>query len=221
MQFIADIGNFLGTLQTADLVGGLVVTGAILVIVKDWRIALLALAVQYILVASLLATLVPPQIALMRVVAGALAAAILYITARRTAPDTRTLSRQERAALPPPFLIGWPFRAVSLVMVGVSAIALTGVTNFLSVPALFWLVSLWLMGTGLLILALTRDVIRFGLGLMTFDAGFGALYLVIDTGLAVFGVLLIADLLIALTVAHLASAPQMKPTRTRRRRGES
>jgi hypothetical protein len=104
-------------------------------------------------------------------------------------------------------------------MVGVSAIALTGVTNFLSVPALFWLVSLWLMGTGLLILALTRDVIRFGLGLMTFDAGFGALYLAIDTGLAVFGVLLIADLLIALTVAHLASSPQMKPTR--RRRGES
>ena len=218
MQFISDIGKFFGTLQTADLVGGLIITGAILVIVADWRLALLALAAQYILVASLMTTLVPSPIAIMRVLAGALAAAILYITARRTVPDTRGMSPEERAAVSPLFLIGWPFRAVALVMVGVSAIALTGATNLLGVPALFWLVSLWLMGSGLLIVALTRDVIRFGLGLLTFDAGFGALYLAIDSGLAVFGALIAADLLIALAVAHLAGTPLAKPTR--RRRGE-
>ncbi len=218
MPSLSDIARFFSTLQTIEIVGGLAITAALLVLISDWRLSLLAFAAQYVLIASLLSTLVPPQIALVRVIAGALAAAILYITARQNAQLGRRARREQRLQLPPPFLIGWHFRAVALVLVAVTVIALTEATILLTVPVLFWLVSLWLMGSGLLIVALTRDVFKYGQGLLTFTAGFGALYLALDSGLAIYGALNTADLIIALALAHLAGAPFVNITR--RRRGE-
>lgn len=216
MPSLTDIARFFASLQTLEILGGLALTAALLVLLSDWRISLFALAIQYVFIAALLSTIVPLQIALIRVIAGALAASILYITARR---NDHLARRTRRAASASAFLIGWHFRAVALVMVGVTVISLSNTTNLLNVPILFWLVALWLMGTGLLIIALTREVFKLGLGLMTFSAGFGALYLALDSTLAIFGALCFADLLIALTLAHLAGAPA--PQVKQRRRGES
>ena len=218
MPSLNDIALFFASLQTIEILGGLALTAAVLVVVSDWRISLFVLAVQYVFVASLLATLMPLQLALLRVISGFIAASMLYITARRTYASARTTTERAHSSA---FLIGWHFRAVALVMVAVTVISFVNTTNLLNVPVLFWLVALWLMGTGLLIIALTRDVIKHGLGLLTFSAGFGALYVAFDAGFIIFGALNMLDLLLALGLSHLASLPRRHAWRIRRRHGES
>jgi hypothetical protein len=116
------------------------------------------------------------------------------------------------------FLIGLPFRIVAVVLVGVSVIGFSSQFTLLNAPLLFWVTSLWLCATGLLLMAITRDALKLGMGLLTFTSGFGILYLSIDLSLLIYGLLVLTDLVIALAVAHLASAAA---TNTARRRGEA
>lgn len=216
MPTLGDLARFFAALPTVETLLGLAFTAAILVLVSDWRLALLTLAVQYVLVGVLLSTVVRLEIALVRIVEGVMAASILYLAARRAARMSRNMRRSAR---PPAFLISWPFRAVSLVMVAATVVTLATQITFFNTPTLFWLLGLWLMGAGILIAVLTRDVITLGLGLLTFTGGFSSLYLLIDPGLPVYGFLNVLDLLIALGVAHLAAVRE--PERPRRRQGET
>ncbi len=214
-------------MSSADIVIGLAVTTAILVLVGDWRLSLIALAAQYVLVTALLATVVQFQVAMVRLIGGGLVAVMLYVTAQRVrrgwirrarnagwtnAADIAALFERE------PFIIGWPFRLVALALVAVSVTSMGTQFLFPNTTLLVWLVSLWLCTVGLLLMVITRDALKLGMGLLTFTMGFGALYLSIDPSLLFFGMLLISDLVIALGVSHLASAPAQAGTR---RRGES
>jgi hypothetical protein len=119
-----------------------------------------------------------------------------------------------------PFIIGLPFRVIVLALVGISVITASSQFPFPNAPLTFWLVSLWLCSTGLLLVAITRDALKVGIGLLTFSAGFATLYLAIEPNLVFYGLLLISDLVVALAVAHLASAP-VRSRGSSRRRGES
>ena len=83
MISLSDLARFFATLTAADVLIGVTVTGAILILISDWRLSLLAFTVQYLLIAVLQSTLVPLEVATVRMIAGALVAMILYISARR------------------------------------------------------------------------------------------------------------------------------------------
>ncbi len=227
MPTLGDLASFFASLTTAEILVGLLVTASILVLVSDWRLSLMAFAVQYLLITVVLSTIVQLEVATVRLIGGALVALMLYITARSIRSTRMRRARQqgwtnvaeiaslfERA----PFVIGLPFRLMAVVLVAVSVLSASAQFAFPNAPLLFWLVSLWLCSIGLLLIAITRDALKLGMGLLTFTSGFGVLYLSIDPSLLFYGLLVISDLVIGLAVTHLATAPVQMAAR---RRGET
>lgn len=224
MPSLDDLARAFASVSTNELLLGLLASVAVLMLVADWRVSLLALAAQYILVAILLSTLIPLQIAAVRLIAGGMVATMFYITARRVNSRKR---RQQRAPEKMPFLdepvrgVFWmnlPFRVVALVLAALSVIALSGQFVLLNAPALFWVTGLWLALGGLVTIALTRDALKLGMGLLFFTSGFGVIYLSIDNSLLIYALLVISDLVIALAVSHIATVPAQAEGR---RRGEA
>jgi hypothetical protein len=227
MISLSDLAKFFATVTAFDVLLGVAVTGGILILIPDWRLSLLSLAVQYLLITVLLTTLVQLEVATVRMIAGGLVALIFYISARRI---RSSLSHQasalglkdvEEFSSPfnrEPFIIGLPFRFIAFVLVAVVVITASAQFPFPNTPLLFWVVSLWLCSIGLLLVAITRDALKLGMGLLTFSGGFGILYLAIEPSLLFYGLLVILDLVLALCVAHLTSAQVRGGTR---RRGES
>jgi hypothetical protein len=227
MISLSDLGRFFATLTAADVLIGVAVTGMMLILISDWRMSLLAFTVQYLLITVLLSTLVQLQVATVRMIAGGLVALMLYISARRIhsgwvrrarAAGLKNDGEIEALFRREPFVIGLPFRFIAVVLVAVSVITIAAQFTFLNTSLLFWLVSLWLCSIGLLLVAITRDALKLGMGLLTFSAGFGILYLAIEPSLLFYGLLVISDLVLGLAIVHLAGAPVRVVAH---RRGES
>ena len=61
---------------------GLLVTASVIAVVREWRFALWALLIQYVLIGLLHLRLLTPQLALLRVLSGVLVCPMLYWAAR-------------------------------------------------------------------------------------------------------------------------------------------
>ena len=205
----------MSSLSEFSILLGLTLTAAIILLVPGWRFALVALVLQYLLAAFLLTTFVSFPVAIVRAVSGFFAAAIVWITLRQ-AEQAERLSRMDpndkmllRAAArlyaPQIFHVGFPFRLIAVVFVTVSITGITASMSFLGLPAHILFGALWLMAAGILISVLSRDVPRVGFGILLFTSGFCILETAIEGSLFLYGLLNIADLLLALVVAHLAS----------------
>jgi hypothetical protein len=216
MPSLEDLARAFTAVTTLQLLVGLLLCVAIVVVLSDWRISLLALAVQYLLVAVLLSTLIPLQIAAVRMIAGGLVATMFYITARRVKPLRRRQRGQidplREEELPPieealrgVFWMNLPFRVISLALVAISVIALSTQFVLLNAPTVFWVTGLWLATGGLVTVALTRDALKLGMGLLFFTSGFGVIYLSIDNSLLIYALLgvFIAGLMIGRTPEYL------------------
>ncbi len=185
---------------------GLIITGASIVLVSDWRLALFALCFQYVLLMLLLATVVQFQVAAVRLFAGAMATIILYLTMRNRVERVRRARDKETAEpLPPVFIVEFPFRLIAVGLVVVAIIGFSSSMTFLDLPSNLLFGSLWLIAMGLLVAMVSRDALRLGLGILVFTGGFSILDTAIERSLLLYGVLNIADLLIALVVSHLAT----------------
>jgi hypothetical protein len=213
MPTLTDIARLFLTVSAFQILIGLILTASFILLVADWRYTLIALVGQYALITVFLAEWMPLQVAFVRLIAGGLVAVILYVTARRMHP-----AREEESVSRATFIIGAPFRAVAIVLVVISVIPISSQLSLARVEATVLAVGLWLMAMGLVTIVMTRDVIKLGVGLVTFTMGFGALYTAMENSLAVFGLLNIVDLILALAIAHVAGAPL--PTEPRQRRGE-
>lgn len=204
-------------LTTLAVVGAILAT-ATLVVVANWRVTLGALALEYLCAAGLLATAAEGSTALVKLLVGGLAIAILGLTAWQinggVAPD-HTLSpslptpvwldpRQWRQTVLP---TGLPFRVMAALMVNVCAFYLAqrpeAVLPELVGKPLINGVGYALMASGLLNLGLTEKPLPTGLGLLTFLIGFELLYAQIESALAVTALLAIVQLGIALTTSYL------------------
>jgi hypothetical protein len=223
---LPDLSPFIGT----NILIGLVGAAALIVLVADWRIALFALLAQYLLTALMLAGMVPPSIALVRIISGAFAAAILYFTFRRAADNYRQALREaeddaarrvvERLYQVQVFVVGLSFRIFALALIAVGIIGVASSMSFLGLSADIMFSGLWLIATGMLVAILSRDVLRLGLGILLFTSGFVILETATESSLLLYGLLNISDLLLALVIANLAALPP-DPNSLRRRRGES
>ncbi len=202
----------LESISDLSILIGLIVTAACIVLIADWRLALFALAAQYVLLALLLTRIVQPQVATVRVIAGGLAAAILYLTMRRRDEESRAARRGRmdgeiaQAASPiPVFIVSFAFRMSAVALVAVTLVGFAGSMTFLDLAPYVLFSSLWLMAIGIVAAMFSRDVLRLGIGILVFTGGFSILDTAVEGSLFLYGLLNIADLLIAVVVAHLAT----------------
>jgi hypothetical protein len=219
----------LETLLTASLLAGLVITAAFVIAFSDWRLALFALAAQYVLAAILVLDLLPYPLPLVRVISGTLALVIFWITFRQRssayrramaqAPDDAALAAADRRYHPGIFVAGFLFRLLALTLVAMGILGISSSMSFLGLPADILFGALWLISAGILVAIVSRDVLWLGLGILMLTSGFTILETAMEASLLLFGLLNISDLLLAVVVAHLSALPVFG-VGPRRRRGE-
>ena len=179
----------------------LAVTSIGILVSRDWRWSIAALAIQYVGVFLMVAIYWPFGMAVIKLVVGWMAAAALGITQ----------IGQKR------FLIehSWPawrtFRLIAAVLVLLLVFSVSPqISTWLPINHLPVLEGgLTLMGVGMLQLGMTARPFRASLGLLTLFAGFEILYAAVESSLLVAGLLAVINLGMALVGAYLlTNAPE-------------
>jgi uncharacterized MnhB-related membrane protein len=202
---LPDVLAKLSFLVTAPAIVGLVITASLIVVIRDWRLSLAALLVQYVLAGLLLTRLIHPQVALTKVLIGDLVCVVLYLTARLVSEgeeasedSPRLPSIKGETSLP-----DFAFRLLAALFVGLAAYSLSARYPLPEVPADIGFACYWLASQGLLVLMLADEPLRAGMGLLTLITGFELFYSMLERSLSVVGFLGIANFLIALAIAYL------------------
>ncbi|HEY90082.1 MAG TPA: hypothetical protein G4N98_10205 [Thermoflexia bacterium] len=188
----------LSALASGSAVWGVFLAGAVIYLIAEWRIRLLAFLAQYFFIGILFTRLFSerPEMALLKTLVGWLVCGALYLSARIRQ------DAQERQAV-----FHWaadlPFRAVALAMMTVVAYlaaqryALPFVTGELALTT-FLLVSL-----SLLFIGTEQDVVIVGIGVLNLLTALDIFYSVQDPGLLVAGLLIVVSLLASLAISYL------------------
>jgi hypothetical protein len=210
MDTLQDIFLTLTALSHLELMLGLLVTGTVIIALDGWRLNLWALIAQSVLVAVLLARVIPAEVALIKIIVGGMACLILYLTARRAYGGSETAATrangQTPTAGPDVFSMNLWFRLLVALLAGVVSTALGDKHPFVDQPLGISQACYWLIGIGLVIVVLSRDPFKVGLGLLTFQAGFGILLATFEQSLSVAALVGVVHLLTALAIAYLTSA---------------
>jgi len=201
----------LGFITRELAIVGLFLTGGLIVVVRDWRVSLLALLGQYLLAGLVLSRLVLPEVALIKVLIGALICPMLYLAARQAGWGAGRHG-PPGAARREEFPAGPAFRLLAVTLMGLLAMALSQSYPLPVVPTGVGLASYWLMLIGLLILMLTEHPLKAGQGLLTAIIGFELLYTSIERSLAMVWMLAVVNLLLALAIAYLIVARDIGPS---------
>ncbi len=210
------IWDWLFSLPLLELVLGLVVTSALLLILEERRLSVFVLGVQY----ALLAFLVGPQLyrplTLVRLAAGLFVCSMLYLTAGHV--------QNALYGLLPPMSPRWTWKSPGVMLLRVLSLTGFGLVFRLMVVALGSLVAYglwrnypisailpeinlavyWLMSMGLLIILTGSEPLRMGLGMLTFMGGVEALYLLLEQSFMVTGLMSAVDIVLALAIVLAA-----------------
>ena len=186
-------------------------TASLLLIARDWRLAIGAVAAQYALAAVLFAQVIPPAVAGVKLLVGLLSCLILLLSALRAAArppgaasgpgELASLLSVRNSSLP----TGLPFRIVAALIVGLSTWAASSRPENL-LPGVSRDVSLAVIALGamsLLVLALTEAPLEIGLGLLTLLTGFELFYHAVEPSLSVIAMLAMAHFGIAMVTGYL------------------
>ena len=98
------------------------------------------------------------------------------------------------------------FGFLAVVLVALTAYAVASVVPLPELPRSLTAVCYVLMGLGVLLLGLSQDPVRVGLGLLTFLSGFDLFYVALEPSLVVTGLLGSISFVIALGMAYLRTA---------------
>ena len=178
-----------------------------ILLVKNWRWMTGLLALQYIGVLSLVSISWPVEIAVVKLVAGWMAAAVLFLTYANI-PDS-TAEMQNELSFPEIF-----FRGFTALLIGISMYSLVPVALrwFLGATPQQTLGGLLLLGLGLLQLGLSREAIRIVIGVLTVISGFEILYATLEASVLMTGLLAILNIGIAFVGAYLLLASYLEET---------
>lgn len=199
---------------------GLFFTAGLLILLRGWRMSLLALLVQYFVLGLWLAKLYRPEMLLLKTLTGAVVVAMTYLVAaeaqwgtRRSppAPDDAPLGDGEvepPTNLPPSLLVGPGFRLTAVVLAFATAYGLT--INY-PLPDLGLDVNLafyWLCTAGLVCLMISRDAVYAGLGVLCLISSLDLFYVaMVDIpDVVILGLLAGMSLFAALVVARSTDA---------------
>jgi hypothetical protein len=178
----------------------ILVTSVGLLLIRDWRLSIIFLAVQYLGMFMLVLQHWPLGMASVKMVAGWMAAAILGMT--RSGLSTPGVDEESV----------WPrgrlFRLFAAAIVGLIVSASTPGVSTIMADAGFAVTggSLLLIGMGLLHLGITVSILRVTIGLMTVLSGFEILYSAVEGSVLVAALLAIINLGLALAGSYLLIA---------------
>jgi hypothetical protein len=195
------------------------VAAAVIVVVGDWRVSVLALALQYLLAGLLFVDVLDPRLAIIKLFIGLFICLILYITARQvnwgrlpvdiTKAEAVQL-RDERQIRFGSFLLptSLPFRLFLVLMMALVVWVLAQRPEYRLpvVPEHVNLAVLALAGMGLLGASLTSEPLKAGMGLLMFLSGFELLYSALDQSVTMLALLSAAEMAVMLVLAYLTQA---------------
>lgn len=216
MADFAQLLALLAQLAAAPLLTGLVATSLIAVTLRNWRITLPALIVQYVIVGVMLARVTQPAVALITPLAGALIALSLSIAAQRA--DNERASRGESIAIERVRHVAWrsvPAQVLLRAVAGslVLTVAFGAALNF-PLPGNARELALGayvLLACGVLIVAISSEALNSGIGLLMMISGVELAYTPVEPSLSV-GILLgLMNLLAGVAVAYLTLADATAP----------
>jgi len=179
-------------------------TSILILVIRDWRYCIAALALQYVGVFLLINAFWPIEMAVAKMVAGWMAGAILGIAMTSI---TETWRESEKS-----IKFGLIFRitAAGILLLTVTSLILHSESWLSMVSISIRWASFILLGMGLLQLSLTTHPFRIIIGLLTSLSGFELIYAAIETSTLVTGLLAGVNLGLALVGAYLLIAPTME-----------
>lgn len=187
-----------------------VVTATALLIHLNWRLSLLALAVQYVAVFLLVTGNWSVGMALVKLISGWIADAVLVMALLGQPEQVNPLTGNRQFFIAP-LLALRVFYLLTAVLVGLTALSL-GSPLSAEIPQVNYyqaVCSLFLCGIGLLQMGFTSQPLRTILGLLTALSGFEILYASVESSALVAGLLALVNLGLALVGAYLLQAPYM------------
>jgi len=198
--------EILGQLQFISqeiLLLGLIVTAGTILVTRDWRLLILALLLQYILVGLILSRLVRPDIAVLKIMIGAFICPILFLSARQVAFSTSSVPPIIQQEWRNPAATGWIFRLLTALVMLLVAITLSEMFALPGLTPTLLIAVCWLMLIGLTTLVITEDPLKTGIGLLTILTGFDLFYTTLEHSLLITGLWGAINLLIALAISYL------------------
>lgn len=232
---LSEILEALSVLGEEPAAYAVLVTALLLVVLRDWRYALVALSAQFVLAGWLLTSVLQAQqVGILKMLVGLIICLILYFTARQvrwgeTSPvaappaepaEGQADSAEKNSAATPlahrPIPINLLFR---LLVGGLTAVVVLYVTRngIIVLPQVMEhinLASVALMGLGMVQLGITDEPLTAGIGLLTTVTGFELFYHSLEQGIVVITLMIGVDLLIAVVIAYLTVARHLKPNQT-------
>lgn len=191
----------------------------IVIVLWDWRVTVLALALQYLAVGLLYIDVLDPRLAIVKVLVGWFICLMLYFTARqinggRLPQDAKregaVPARRDRRIRLGPFSLpsNAPFRVFVGLMVALVALTIAGQPGF-RLPAASEAMNVAIFGLGslgLVGLSLTTEPLQAGMGLLLFMSGFQLYYNSLEQSVAMLVFLAIGDLVLTLAIAYLTQS---------------
>ena len=219
MLNILDFLEFFDFLRGTPTVVIVIATAAVIFVVRDWRLSLIALTIQYLVAGFLFADVLLPHLAFTNVLMGLFIVLILFLTARQVAwgklpvdvtPDEAIQLRQERLVRLGPYMLptDTPFRlflAIAIVL-AVAAMTQRQVIELPVAPDQLSTAALGLVIFGAVGMGLTSEPLKAGLGLLTFMTGFQLYYSALEQSAAMLLMLIIANLILALVISYLVQS---------------
>lgn len=218
MPLLSDLLARVAFLAAAPAVLGIFITASLLIVSQDWRLNVISLAVQYFFLALLMTQLVRLELAAVKALIGWLVCLVVYLTEQQAHSFTRDPnSGSELPALGwfEARLEGWrshgvsaraAFRFLVTLVVALTAYALTLAIPLPQLPPELTGACYLLGSLGMLLIGLSQDPVRVGLGLLTFLSGFDLFYVALEPSLVVTGLLGSISFIIALGMAYLRTS---------------
>ncbi|MDP1545639.1 MAG: hypothetical protein Q8L87_06415 [Anaerolineales bacterium] len=182
-------------------VGLILAAATIILITRDWRISLGALAVLYLAAFWLVTRHLPIAMGTVKLIAGWMVVAILGMTRL----SLTTLDKQEEESF---WARGGWFRVVLMIIVALiaagSSFRMEAAIPGLGLPVIAG--SLLLIGAGVVHLGVTSDLLRVTLGLLTLLIGFEILYAALESAILVTGLLAVVNLGLGILGSYLMLA---------------
>ena len=197
-------------LAAMPAMAGIFFTAGLLVVSRDWRLNVTALAVQYFFVVLLLTRLIRMEVAAVKGLTGWMICMVFYLTERRASVLGPAVAAE--GAAPSRRWRRWvmsaraSFSLLAGLLVSVAAYTAALRIPLPEVPTDVTLACYLLAGLGLLLIGLSEAPMQVGLGLLTFLSGFDLFYVALEPSLAVAGLLGALSFLIALAAAYLRVA---------------
>jgi hypothetical protein len=179
----------------------LAITSLFLLFVSDWRLSLAALGIQYVGVFVLVGLSWPLEMAVVKLVAGWIAAAVLGMELIRGSGEKLGEVKFQAGRQ--------MFRMILAILVGMAILSLAPEAAKWMLRASYEqiLAGLLLIGLGILHLGVSDQPFRVILGILTTTSGFEILYGTLDTSPILAGLIAVVNFGIALVGSRLLAVP--------------